>query len=139
MNNLDPRIQTAIEEIQDQIDEGYTIWARAGNGLWCHLYHMRTGISIELSLNQEGRVMAKPSCSVPGFSGHIEGMELCLPNNHLYRVLCQLETIKHFLPKDNINDYYFEVVREHMLSERKRKREEREKTKHQQHSADSSN
>lgn len=139
MNNLDPRINFAITEIQDQIDEDFTVWSRSGNGEYCQLYSMKMGISIELSINSEGNVEAQPMFSVPGFSGFIMGMKLCLPNKHLYRVICQLETIKHFLPEDNINDYYHEVVAAHMMKERKRRREEREKTKHQQHSADSSN
>ncbi len=87
------------------------------------------GISIDLNINSEGRVEAQPMFSVPGFSGFVAGIKLCLPNNHLHRVICQLETIKHFLPEDNINDYYYEVVAVHI--EIKRRREEREKTKHQ--------
>lgn len=139
MNNLDPRIKFAIIEIQDQIDEDFTVWSRSGNGEYCQLYSMKMGISIELSINSEGNVEAQPMFSVPGFSGFVMGMKLCLPNKHLYRVICQLETIKHFLPEGNINDYYHEVVAAYMMKERKRRREEREKTKHQQHSADSSN
>lgn len=139
MNNLDPKIKFAITEIQDQIDEDFTVWSRSGNGEYCQLYSMKMGISIELSINPEGNVEAQPMFSVPGFSGFVMGMKLCLPNKHLYRVICQLETIKHFLPEGNINDYYHEVVAAYMMKERKRRREEREKTKHQQHSADSSN
>ena len=139
MNNLDPRIKFAITEIQDQIDEDFTVWSRSGNGEYCQLYSMKMGISIELNINPEGNVEAQPMFSVPGFSGFVMGMKLCLPNKHLYRVICQLETIKHFLPEGNINDYYHEVVAAYMMKERKRRREEREKTKHQQHSADSSN
>ena len=139
MSNLDPRIKFAITEIQDQIDEDFTIWSRSGNGEYCQLYSMKMGISIELNINPEGNVEAQPMFSVPGFSGFVMGMKLCLPNKHLYRVICQLETIKHFLPEGNINDYYHEVVAAYMMKERKRRREEREKTKHQQHSADSSN
>ena len=139
MSNLDPRIKFAITEIQDQIDEDFTVWSRSGNGEYCQLYSMKMGISIELNINPEGNVEAQPMFSVPGFSGFVMGMKLCLPNKHLYRVICQLETIKHFLPEGNINDYYHEVVAAYMMKERKRRREEREKTKHQQHSADSSN
>lgn len=139
MNNLDPKIKFAITEIQDQIDEDFTVWSRSGNGEYCQLYSMKMGISIELNINPEGNVEAQPMFSVPGFSGFVMGMKLCLPNKHLYRVICQLETIKHFLPEGNINDYYHEVVAAYMMKERKRRREEREKTKHQQHSADSSN
>lgn len=131
MNNLDPRIRFAITEIQDQIDEDFTVWSRSGNGEYCQLYSMKMGISIELNINSEGRVEAQPMFSVPGFSGFVAGIKLCLPNNHLHRVIRQLETIKHFLPEGNINDYYHEVVAAHMMKESKRRREEREKTKHQ--------
>ncbi|UGO55740.1 putative tape measure protein [Escherichia phage JLBYU43] len=139
MSNLDPRIKLAVEEIQDQIDEDFTVWSKFGNGEGCQLYSMKMGISIELNINSEGRVEAQPMFSVPGFSGFVAGIKLCLPNNHLHRVICQLVTIKHFLPEGNINDYYHEVVAAHMMKERKRRREEREKTKHQQSSTDSSN
>ena len=139
MNNLDPRIKLAVEEIQDQIDEDFTVWARFGKGEGCQLYSMKLGISIEVILQPDGSVTAEPMCSVPGFSGFITGMRLTLPNKYLYRVICQLETIKHFLPKGNINDYYHEVVAAHIMKERKLRREEREKTKHQQLSADPSN
>ncbi|NCB96716.1 MAG: hypothetical protein EOM35_09815 [Negativicutes bacterium] len=139
MNNLDPRIKFAITEIQDQIDEDFTVWLRSGNGEYCQLYSMKMDISIELSINPTGNVEAQPMFSVPGFSGFVMGMKLCLPNKHLYRVICQLETIKHFLPEGNINDYYHEVVAAHMMKERKRRREERERAKSQQSSSDSSN
>lgn len=139
MSNLDPRIKHAVEEIQDQIDEDFTVWSRFGNGEGCQLYSMKMGISIELSINPEGNVEAQPLFSVPGFSGFVMGMKLCLPNKHLYRVICQLETIKHFLPEDNINDYYHEVVAAYMMKERKRRRAERERAKSQQSSTDSSN
>ncbi len=41
MNNLDPRIKFAITEIQDQIDEDFTVWSRSGNGEYCQLYSMK--------------------------------------------------------------------------------------------------
>lgn len=134
MSNLDPRIQTAVSEIQDQIDEDFVVWARFGKGEGCQLYSMKLGISIEVMLQPDGSVTAEPMCSVPGFSGFITGMRLTLPNKHLYRVVCQIETIKHFLPEGNINDYYHEVVAAHMVKERKRRREKRERAKSQQSS-----
>lgn len=131
MNKL---ITDAIAWVNEDLGDGWHSWAHSSNGNWCRLYHMKLGISIELRINEEDRVMAKPYCSVLGFSGMVEGMELCLPNSHLYTVICQLETIKHFLPKDNINDYYHEVAVAHMMAERKRRRAEREKAKREQDS-----
>ncbi|CCI88471.1 hypothetical protein BN79_043 [Yersinia phage phiR2-01] len=139
MNNLDPRIADAVSYVQEEVGKDFTVWARFGKGEGCQLYSMKMGISIELSLNPDGTVAAEPMFTVPGFSGFINGMKLCLPNSHLYRVVCQLETIKHFLPKDNINDHYGEVVVAHMIKERKRRRAERERIKSEQSGTDSSN
>ncbi|AXC43156.1 hypothetical protein [Salmonella phage S124] len=139
MSNLDPRVQAAVDEIQDQIDEDFVVWARFGKGEGCQLYSMKLGISVEVILQPDGSVTGEPMCSVPGFSGFITGMKLTLPNKHLYRVICQIETIKHFLPEGNINDYYHEVVAAHMMAERKRRREERERNKLKQLCEDSSN
>lgn len=122
---LHEKVAKVAESIWEDYGEGWTVWSRSGDGTWCRLYDMDLGVSIELRLDDQ-RVMAKPYFVVPGFSGLVEGMELGMPNDHMHTVLCQLETIKFFLPKDNINDHWHEVVAAHMMKRREERRKQRE-------------
>lgn len=124
-HGLVPKLAEAVNQIdaEDEVS-GWHVNMRAGNGTWCSLYSDAVGILIEVYL-QDDKVVAKAVAYVIGFSGKIESMELVLPNKHLQRVVMQIETIKYFLPKDNINDHYHNVALEYMQAEREKRRAQR--------------
>lgn len=124
-HGLDPRIAKQVNKIEeDDPTSGWQVNMRSTDGEWCSLYSISIGIRIEVYL-KEDRVMAKAGCNLQGFSGEIAGMELGLPNPHLLQVVMQIETIKWFCPKDNINDHYHNVALEYMQAERKKRRAQR--------------
>ncbi|ATS94019.1 tail tape measure protein [Pectobacterium phage DU_PP_V] len=103
MNNI-KSIKEAIAYVKEELSEDYSVWTSSGDGNWVQLYSLEDGISIDLTLTDNGNVTAKAYFSLPGFSGFVEGMLFTLPNRMLYRVVRQLETIKEFIPEGNIND-----------------------------------
>lgn len=107
-HGLHPKIKEQI--LASECLEEFTVWSRAGNGRWCQLFDMKERVSVEVYLNEEDNVMAKPSATILGFSGFIQGNELCLPNKHLYTEIMQILTILEFIPREkNINDLTHKV------------------------------
>ena len=119
-SNLNLKIAEIIEG--DSLFKDFSVQMHSGDGNWIALLDMREWVHIELTY-KDGRVFAKASIIVLGFSGVVESHEWCMPNEMLFRSIMQLLTIAEFLPrKDNINDH------EHVVHFRwmKEKRAERE-------------
>lgn len=115
----------ATELTEDLGDLSWAVSARSGDGNWCLVSSYKSRIVLTLNI-EEDKLYAQLAHSPYGFSGEIRCDKLCMPNSHLFTQFGQLETIIHFLPKDNINDHYHKVVEEYVMERRKQRKLERE-------------
>lgn len=125
---LHPVLATAVEA-ETSLDD-FVVWARSGDGRWAQLLDMEEHISVEVYLESsmdltEHKAKAKPSANVLGFSGCIQGMELSIPNDHLYTELMQILTILELLPREeNINDHTYKFHMRKLKEARERRNKE---------------
>lgn len=131
MSNIHPLIQKSLDELNEAMGEEFKfhVWVRFGGGTACTVFNdkLRVTVFLELAEN-DTKVHATVSASVPGFFGAIQGSKMTLPNKMLVTSIQQVETVLHFLPVKgtaNINDYYGHVVADYMLEKRKERRAKR--------------
>lgn len=129
---ISDRIREYMEsEFPDQCGEGWGQSLTSGCGKMAVFWNPEyPGINFQIWDDEDERLKGQLSLTVLGFSGQVICDKLSLPNDHLYRQMCQLETIQNRLPMyENINDFYHEVVAAHVMKRRAARKKARDEAR----------